>query len=107
MIPITAALRLAPYIAGVAAIVAGLAWVDHRAYRSGQAEREAVYHAERSRQIEAAQWAARSGAAAASAAIARERAAAEEVRSITDDARDLDNPCLPVGIVQRLDAIGR
>jgi hypothetical protein len=107
MIPFATILRVAPYIAGVAAILGGLAWVDHRAYRSGQAACEAQHRAEASRQIEVAQWAARSGAAAARAAIERERTTADEIRSITDEARDLDNPCLPAGIVQRLDALGR
>lgn len=106
MIPI-ALIRAAPYIAGVGVLLAVLAWVDHRAYRSGQAQRDAVYQAERSRQIEVAQWAARAGAETARAAVERARETAAQIRSITDDARRLDNPCLPADIVQQLDALGR
>jgi hypothetical protein len=107
MIPLTMILRYGPQLAAAVAVMGAFAWVDHRAYRSGQAACEATHHAEAARQIETAQWAARSGAAAARAAIERERATADEIRSITDEAHGLDDPCLPAGIVQRLDALGR
>ena len=101
-----AAIRLGPYAAGALALCLALAWVDHRAYRSGQAACEALQAAEVARQTEAAQWAARAGADAARAALAREAVIARQARDAAQAVQD-DGPCLGAEAVEALRAVGR
>jgi hypothetical protein len=101
-----AAIRFGPHAVAALALLLALAWVDHRAYRSGQAACEALQADEVARQTEAAQWAARAGADAARAALAREAVIARQARDAAQAVQD-DAPCLGAEAVEALRAVGR
>lgn len=95
------------WAAAALAILAFLAWVDHRAFRSGEAAAEARHAAEAARQI-AATAPAVEGAATDVATIDALRREIETRQRRIDDAGSPDaSPCIPGDVLRQLDAVGR
>ena len=89
-----------------AATALALSWIDHRAYKSGQAACQTEQSARLSRQIQAAR-AVEAEARLAVAEIETRRIAIEDQqRRIADAVDDLDGGCLPAGVVRQLSRIG-